>query len=70
VTSAADDDHVILTWVERGGPEVEAPDASEGFGSKLVRRSVAGQLGGSIVYEWSAGGVIITLRMSRDRLMT
>jgi two-component sensor histidine kinase len=70
LTSAAEADHVILTWLERGGPEVETPDAVEGFGSKLVRRSVAGQLGGSIAYEWSTGGVIITLTMSRDRLTT
>jgi two-component sensor histidine kinase len=70
LTSAAEDSDVVLTWLERGGPEVEAPDAIEGFGSKLVRRSVAGQLGGSIAYEWSAGGVIITLKLSRDRLTT
>lgn len=70
LTSAADDGKVILTWLERGGPDVTAPDAVEGFGSKLIRRSVAGQLGGSIDYEWSAEGVIITLKMSRDRLTT
>jgi two-component sensor histidine kinase len=68
LSSTATDDDVILTWLERGGPEVESPNAGEGFGSKLVRRSVAGQLGGSIAYEWSAGGVIVTLTMRRDRL--
>ncbi|MES3083626.1 sensor histidine kinase [Sphingomonas faeni] len=70
LTSAADESEVILTWLEQGGPQVKAPDAAEGFGSKLVRRSVAGQLGGSITYEWSAAGVVITLKMSRDRLTT
>jgi len=70
LTSAADDGEVILTWLERGGPEVKPPGEAEGFGSKLVRRSVAGQLGGAIAYEWSAAGVIITLKMSRDRLTT
>lgn len=69
VTSTADDGEVTLTWLERGGPEVKVPGAAEGFGSKLVRRSVAGQLGGSIAYEWSTAGVIITLKMSRDRLL-
>jgi len=68
LSSAADGDFVTLVWLERGGPAVDRPDAAEGFGSKLIRRSIAGQLGGSISYEWSAEGVIITLRMKRDRL--
>jgi two-component sensor histidine kinase len=68
VSSAAEENEVVLTWLERGGPIVEAPDKQEGFGSKLVRRSVAGQLGGSIDYDWSKEGLIVTLRMNRDRL--
>jgi two-component sensor histidine kinase len=68
LTSAADGDDVVLTWIERGGPPVEAPNDNEGFGSKLIRRSVAGQLGGSIAYDWSPGGLIITLKMRRNRL--
>lgn len=68
LSTAAENANVVLTWLERGGPEVEAPDAAEGFGSKLIRRTVAGHLGGAIDYEWSPGGVIITLTMCRDRL--
>ena len=68
LSSTASAEEVILTWLERGGPEVEQPGAAEGFGSKLIRRSVVGQLGGSIAYEWSPGGVIVTLVMRRDRL--
>jgi two-component sensor histidine kinase len=68
LSSSADDGHIVLTWLERGGPTVAAPDDVEGFGSKLVRRSVAGQLGGSIDYEWSEDGLIVTLRMNRKRL--
>jgi two-component sensor histidine kinase len=70
VTSVADADHIILTWLERGGPVVETPVGPVGFGSKLVTRSVSGQLGGSIAYNWSEGGLIVTLRMRRDRLAT
>jgi two-component sensor histidine kinase len=68
VTSATEDDTITLTWVERGGPVVDAPDAPAGFGSNLVRRTVAAQLGGPIDYDWSEGGVIVTLRMNRMRL--
>ncbi|MEG3084420.1 HWE histidine kinase domain-containing protein [Sphingomonas sp. PB2P12] len=70
LSSSTEDDNVVLIWLERGGPTVEAPGADEGFGSKLVRRSVAGQLGGTITYEWPSEGVIITLKLSRNRLTT
>ena len=56
-----------LSWTERGGPHVEAPAAAAGFGSKLVTRSMSG-LGGSIDSDWSAAGVVITLRIKADRL--
>jgi two-component sensor histidine kinase len=69
LSSAPDGADIVLTWLERGGPPISPPEkGSEGFGSKLVRRSVAGQLGGSIGYDWSQGGLIVTLRMRRDRL--
>ncbi|MDO9384089.1 MAG: HWE histidine kinase domain-containing protein [Hyphomicrobiaceae bacterium] len=57
-----------LVWTERGGPRVEPPAGVDGFGSKLVNRSVSGQLGGTIEYDWSEDGAIITLRLSGKRL--
>jgi two-component sensor histidine kinase len=68
VSSNAQGDEVVVTWTERGGPPVTAPARAEGFGSKLVHRSMAAQLGGSIAFDWSQEGVVITLQMSKDRL--
>ncbi|WP_244624364.1 sensor histidine kinase [Sphingomonas sp. So64.6b] len=68
VSSATDEDIISLTWVERGGPTVEAPDKAAGFGSQLVKRSISGQLGGSIDHDWSEGGLIVTLHLNRSRL--
>ncbi|MEG3180250.1 sensor histidine kinase [Sphingomonas sp. LT1P40] len=68
VSSTSEVDHVVLTWLERGGPSVEAPDTPDGFGSQLVRRTVDSQLKGSIDYNWSEGGLIVTLRIARNRL--
>lgn len=68
LSTAADGNDIVLTWVETGGPKVLLPQAEGGFGSKLVRRSVAGQLGGSISYAWEETGVVVTLRMDRKRL--
>jgi two-component sensor histidine kinase len=48
VASVTEAEHIVLTWLERGGPTVEAPEGPAGFGSQLVKRSVSGQLAGSI----------------------
>jgi two-component sensor histidine kinase len=57
-----------LIWMERGGPALEDPPQPQGFGSKLVERSVARQLGGTIDYDWSEGGLVVTLLMNRAKL--
>ena len=62
------DAEVVLVWAERGGPPVAVPAGPGGFGSKLVARSMAGQLGGSIAFDWRAEGLVATLRMSKARL--
>lgn len=58
---------IVVVWTEHGGPPASAPSGAEGFGTKLVARSMAA-LGGSIVYDWESGGLIATLRMRQDRL--
>jgi two-component sensor histidine kinase len=68
VSCNANDDEVVITWAERGGPPIVAPASLEGFGSKLVHRSMAAQLGGTIAFDWSEEGVVVTLRMSKDRI--
>jgi two-component sensor histidine kinase len=66
VSSGPDGDDITLIWLERGGPAIEEPQAA-GFGSMLVKRTV-NHLGGSMNYDWSEGGLIVTLRLKRDRL--
>ncbi len=68
VAGRIEDDVVEIVWTEHGGPVAEAPQFSEGFGSRLVQRTVNGQLGGSISYEWAQGGLVVRLRMMEDRL--
>lgn len=68
VSSHADDRDVFLVWAETGGPEVaEAPDMG-GFGSKLLARALADQLGGDIAYDWQPAGLVVTLRLRKERL--
>ena len=68
ISCAAPDSEVVVVWTERGGPPVTAPADDGGYGSKLLRRGMTIQLGGSIACDWSSEGVIVTLRMTKERL--
>lgn len=43
--TARDDKHALVRWRERGGPEVHTP-GHRGFGTRLLERGLAGDLGG------------------------
>jgi two-component sensor histidine kinase len=68
VACSANGDDVVVKWTERGGPPVVAPAPPSGFGSKMVNRTMSGHLGGSIAFDWSKEGLIVTLRMKKERL--
>jgi two-component sensor histidine kinase len=68
VSCNAGDADLQITWTERGGPPVAAPVTLGGFGSKLIQRGMANELGGAIDFNWAAEGLVVTLRMNKDRL--
>ena len=68
VSCKSHDEEVVVVWTEWGGPPITAPGRAEGFGSRLLVRSMSGQLGGSITYGWPTQGVVVTLRMNKARL--
>lgn len=68
VSCSAHDEKTTIVWTERGGPKVRAPIAETGYGSRLVERSVSGQLRGSIKYDWAEDGVVVTLKFDPDRI--
>lgn len=55
-------------WDETGGPMIAAPPQAAGFGSVLTERSIAGQLGGKIEYDWRQNGLKIGIKAPLDRL--
>jgi two-component sensor histidine kinase len=63
VSGSSDDDFVHITWTERGGPQVVAPEAAAGYGSMLLVRSVTGTLGGTIDFDWATEGLVVSLRL-------
>jgi two-component sensor histidine kinase len=62
------DQDLEIRWLERGGPTVKPQPAGEGFGKSMVARSVSGQLGGSILYDWSEPGLAVTIMLKKSRL--
>ena len=52
----ARDGGLLLTWRERGGPPV-APPTRQGFGSRLIERGLARELGGEVRLAFEPAGV-------------
>jgi two-component sensor histidine kinase len=53
---ALDDGRLTLTWHERGGPRVTLP-ATRGFGSRLLERGLANELGGEVEMRFEPSGL-------------
>ncbi len=68
ISGTSSEGDLEILWAEQGGPEVAMPKAGDGYGSKLIQRTVAGQLGGSISFDWTKGGVLVKLQMKEDNL--
>jgi two-component sensor histidine kinase/PAS domain-containing protein len=49
-----------LRWEEQDGPPVQPPDRS-GFGSELIRRSLAAEAGGAVTIDYAATGVVCVM---------
>ncbi len=52
---------MILKWQESGGPPVKPPE-DRGFGSMLIERSIAYELGGDARLEFLEGGLLCEIR--------
>jgi two-component sensor histidine kinase len=56
VTTGAGEAALLVEWVESGGPPVTKPER-QGFGSKLIQRGLAQQLGGEIKLDFAPAGI-------------
>lgn len=53
---------LVLTWRESGGPRAEPPDR-QGFGSILIRRSLAKVIDSEVIHEFRPDGVFAEISM-------
>jgi two-component sensor histidine kinase len=62
ITWKRDEKALELNWREEGGPPVSPPVRS-GFGTVLTQKSVEGQFGGTMRYDWEPEGLKVMLRL-------
>jgi two-component sensor histidine kinase len=56
-----------MEWRERGGPPVKAPEKT-GFGTRLVERGLASELGGTVRLAYEPGGLVCTIEAPLPRV--
>ncbi|MFC1456098.1 sensor histidine kinase [Microvirga arabica] len=69
VTSGSAPPSLLVEWVESGGPTVKQPER-QGFGTKLIQRGLAQQLGGEIKLDFAPTGVRCVITFPIATLMT
>jgi two-component sensor histidine kinase len=57
----AADGRLALTWAEQGGPPVQAAPSRKGFGSRLIAKLAAGDLGGTLEAAYPPEGFRLNL---------
>ena len=61
-------DDIRIDWTEHGGPDVIMGRPDDSYGNKLIRQAIDSQLGGSISYDWSKNGLMVTVLIRAERL--
>lgn len=61
-TRSPEGDAVTIAWEESGGPPVQAP-SRRGFGSRLIEKGLAYELGGRASLEFRPGGLACTIEL-------
>jgi two-component sensor histidine kinase len=60
--------NLVLWWVERGGPPLDAPPAANGFGTTLVQNTVVRQFSGVLECKWHRQGLAVTITLPVESL--
>ncbi len=68
ITTASEDESVVIRWKEHGGPPVTKPTDEGGFGTQLSDISINDQLGGKLDRHWHKDGLEVVLTIKTERL--
>ncbi|MFP9135590.1 sensor histidine kinase [Devosia sp. XGJD_8] len=59
---------ILMTWRESGGPPVTAPE-TRGFGSRMIERALAADLGATVTFDYAPGGLTCTILAAETALV-
>jgi two-component sensor histidine kinase len=62
-----DEDELEFSWLESGGPPVKEPKRL-GFGTRMIQRSLASQLGAKVDIKFEPQGLVCTIKTDPRRL--
>jgi two-component system, chemotaxis family, CheB/CheR fusion protein len=60
---------LIITWNERGGPEV-APPEREGFGQRMLEKGIARELNGEVELDYKPAGLVCKMRFPLEKVIS
>lgn len=63
ITGSIVNDDYRIVWKETGGPTIDQPPETDGFGSRLIALSIEGQLGGTLSRVWENDGLRVELSL-------
>ena len=58
---------IVITWRESGGPPVAEP-SGKGFGSRMIERALAADLGATVTFAYAPEGLVCTI-IAADRAL-
>jgi two-component sensor histidine kinase len=64
----SDGERLSVSWTERGGPAIEGAPSTTGFGTRLSKDTIVGQLGGTLNYDWRRDGLAVTMVLPAENL--
>lgn len=70
VSSRSTDEELVIVWAESGGPEVTGAPSRSGFGTGYVAKTLSRQFQGAIEHDWQPSGLVATLRVRNDLLVS
>jgi two-component sensor histidine kinase len=58
--ATTEEQRIVITWRESGGPPVSEPTA-KGFGSRMIERALAADLGATVSFDYAPDGLVCTI---------
>lgn len=58
-----------LCWRETGGPLLTTPPSRHGFGSRVLKATFQGQLGGTVTQSWEASGLVFEVVLPLSQVL-